>query len=667
MNKVEYLSALKEALKDTDESIMEEIVSDYEEHFQFGMENGKSEEQICEDLGAIDDLIEEIKEVYNTDNTNDKKESDDQKDSKNKKFKDWHFNIPNIDGEKIGNAINSALDTAGEAISKIDVVEISHTLKNTLGQATSSLNNFADNYLKNQGSGPFDFNKRKAEGYKEDVSKSYDNSEEPEDKGKANVSYDAEADTEASESGQTETEKEACKAEAAGVGKGFEKTDAPESECSCEEGETADSECGCEKGKASESKCASEKEKASDSKCGCEQGEAADGEYSEEGEAEVNESSWEEPDTAGQENDFEKQEAVSGDNESENSKKTGTGLNLVIDGICADVTVQKSVNNKINISYVNNGNERQKQMYEFYSYKEGNTVYAGIRRVGKAVFLFNLKLYSININVELPDNMSDVNIKTASGDIKIDNVSSDRMTAGTASGDVSISRVFATDLRIKVSSGNIRLEEVNSIKLSASTLSGDVNANSIDAKFLSLKSTSGDVEARNLNADIIDNSSLSGDLDIVNIKASECKIRTTSGNIRINEFTMNNADVSSVSGDIKLPRIIGDGLRVGSTSGNVTLEVNVKRCHASSKSGNVDVKCDGDIVLESSSTSGNVNVVLKNYGNGYSIKSRTTSGELYINYNNMRQRNLKTGTYTFGNQGSELIVSTVSGDIRLTD
>jgi len=41
MNKIEYLNALKEALKNIDISVMEEIVSDYEEHFQVGKENGK--------------------------------------------------------------------------------------------------------------------------------------------------------------------------------------------------------------------------------------------------------------------------------------------------------------------------------------------------------------------------------------------------------------------------------------------------------------------------------------------------------------------------------------------------------------------------------------------------------------------------------------------------
>lgn len=560
MNKIEYLSALKDALKDIDESVMKEIVSDYEEHFQVGIENGKTEEQICEDLGEIEDLVKEIKEVYNTDSEEDKKSDDNQQNSENKKSKEWSFNIPNIDSEKIGSAINSALDSAGEAISKIDVIEIGHTLKNTLGQATSSISNFTDNYLKNHGTNPFDFHHRNAEGYKENVSKSY----------------------------------EACK-------------ESEESDCSPTGTEDTDVKT-------------EEVTKTSDE-----------------------------------------------DGKAENSENENAGLNLIIDGVCADIIITESSNDKLNISYENNGNERQKQMYEFYSYKEENTVYAGIRRVGKAVFSANLNLYSINIHVEIPEHMTNVNIKTASGDIKILNVKADRIIASAASGDVCISQVFTTDLRIKSSSGNISIEDINSIRVSAGTLSGDVDANNIDAKFLSMKSSSGDVQAKNIKADIIDNSSLSGDVDMNHLKVGECKIRSTSGDIAIDEIQMNNADISSISGKIKTSQITGDGLRATSISGNVLMDVNVKRCHASSKSGNVEVKCTGDITLESSSTSGNVNIILKNYGNGYVVNSRTTSGELYINYDNLRQRNLRTGTYTYGNQGSELNISSVSGDIHVTD
>ena len=104
-----------------------------------------------------------------------------------------------------------------------------------------------------------------------------------------------------------------------------------------------------------------------------------------------------------------------------------------------------------------------------------------------------------------------------------------------------------------------------------------------------------------------------------------------------------------------------------STSGDTKLDANVRRCYAFSKSGNVEADLSGDVVLESSSTSGNVRVRLNNYGNGYFIKSKTVSGNLSIHYNDIHQRNLKTGTYTYGNQGSELILSSISGNIEIRD
>ncbi len=584
MNKVEYLNALKEALKDTEESMMEEIVSDYEEHFQVGSEKGKTEEQICEELGSIDDLVNEIKEVYQADNSKQEKKDENQSNSNDQKSSERRFNIPGFDGEKIGDAINSALDSAGEAISKIDVIEIGHSLKNTLEQATSSINNFTDTYLKNT----FDFSRKNTEGTSENVSKSFETGENPEDGEKSSVSYDLGNDKQGSE----------------------EPVESPESQA----------ENAAEAGTQEASEQNPEQQNTSDDK-------------------------WEE----------------------DKKKKTDNGLNLVINGECADVTIVKSPNQKVNISYVNDGNERQKQFFEFYSYKEGNTIYAGIRRVGKAVFLFHLNQNSMRIHVELPESMNYVDVKSASGDIKLFDVKAERIIMGTASGEISLKQITSTDLRVKCASGDINLESVNSVQLNASTMSGDICADGIDVKFLSMKSGSGDIEAGNINADIIDNSSMSGDIELHQVKVSECKIRSTSGDIDIDEMNMNNTDASCISGKIRIQRICGDGLVVGSTSGNITLDVNVKRCHASSKSGNVDARCEGDVVLESNSTSGNIKVGLINYGNGYRIESRTTSGVLNIKYQDMNQSNLRTGTYTYGKQGSELMISTVSGDIRLTD
>ena len=63
MKKEEYMGALKSALSSFDEELVQEIVSDYEERFRIGLEKGKSEEQIIAELGSIKDLVDELGEL----------------------------------------------------------------------------------------------------------------------------------------------------------------------------------------------------------------------------------------------------------------------------------------------------------------------------------------------------------------------------------------------------------------------------------------------------------------------------------------------------------------------------------------------------------------------------------------------------------------------------
>lgn len=66
MKKDEFLSAVKNALLGMDEEVAADILNDYEIHFKEGMENGKSEEEICEELGNV----EEIKQAFLEENPN---------------------------------------------------------------------------------------------------------------------------------------------------------------------------------------------------------------------------------------------------------------------------------------------------------------------------------------------------------------------------------------------------------------------------------------------------------------------------------------------------------------------------------------------------------------------------------------------------------------------
>lgn len=66
MKKDDYLNKLSQGLKQYDVAYVDEILQDYEEHFQDALANGKSEEDICASLGDPDELIAEIKAMMDT-------------------------------------------------------------------------------------------------------------------------------------------------------------------------------------------------------------------------------------------------------------------------------------------------------------------------------------------------------------------------------------------------------------------------------------------------------------------------------------------------------------------------------------------------------------------------------------------------------------------------
>ena len=65
MTKVEYMAQLRSGLCGFDKEIRDEIISDYEEHFDEGIALGKSEDEICKELGSVEELISELKEIGN--------------------------------------------------------------------------------------------------------------------------------------------------------------------------------------------------------------------------------------------------------------------------------------------------------------------------------------------------------------------------------------------------------------------------------------------------------------------------------------------------------------------------------------------------------------------------------------------------------------------------
>ena len=57
MNRKEFIDKLKLYLQGMPESEIQDILSDYEEHFNIGISKGKSEEEIANELGEPKDKL----------------------------------------------------------------------------------------------------------------------------------------------------------------------------------------------------------------------------------------------------------------------------------------------------------------------------------------------------------------------------------------------------------------------------------------------------------------------------------------------------------------------------------------------------------------------------------------------------------------------------------
>ncbi len=60
MNKRQFLFILQNHLTSITNEERQELINDYESHFTYGLQNGKTEEQIAHDLGDPFELVREI-------------------------------------------------------------------------------------------------------------------------------------------------------------------------------------------------------------------------------------------------------------------------------------------------------------------------------------------------------------------------------------------------------------------------------------------------------------------------------------------------------------------------------------------------------------------------------------------------------------------------------
>lgn len=146
------------------------------------------------------------------------------------------------------------------------------------------------------------------------------------------------------------------------------------------------------------------------------------------------------------------------------------------------------------------------------------------------------------------------------------------LDCSTASADVSAKGRLG-DVEVKTASGDVAVEEVG--KLRVQSASGDVRGRSVDG-VASIQTVSGDVRLGTI-AGPADATLVSGDLAIEEAN-SDLTGKTVSGDQRIGAIRTGQIKLQSVSGDVRLGVRPGTRLRIDatSTSGDISSEFDVK-------------------------------------------------------------------------------------------
>ena len=561
MTKKEYMEKLNEVLLGVEEEIAKEIIEDYHEHFAMGLNNGKTEEQICEELGDIEELVNELNGLKTQ-----------------------------------GNEIRTEQNQEG-----LKVTEVAGKLE-------------------------------KEDETKESIEVEKIQGIVEERKQSAEVEKDTLSEVEGK---QLIEESKLCSVEVS-----TENTD-KESMQDVKENATlnkANSEGNQDHGKSNS------------------------------------------------EEDQDHGKSKPEEDQTSRNKEDNHGINgIIVDALFADVYVIPSGSNQVTINYTNFGDDRQKMMYEFKSWQEGNQIFAKLIRKESGFGFFNyIKTPRMKIEVRLPEYLLNLTITSTSGEVILNGAKNNQVRINTMSGDIRVSMYQATQMQLQSQSGDIQMQNCTGDVLNCNTTSGDYRISDVTyrEKYLDTcsgdiqmertqcdnltgRTKSGDVSLRDMRIKFGESSTLSGDVTISRVSSERFTMKSTSGDVRAEDCSVREFSINSTSGDVTFGRVKSAIIQTSSKSGDVRATAEVEEFRASSISGDVTLTVESDAKIHANSVSGDVDLLCNNHGNGYEANIRTVSGSKSLSFDKDRSNLYKNGSYIFGNGGCKIEAHTTSGDIRI--
>ena len=581
MNKQDYMFKLENSLAEFDAGVRDEIISDYEEHFEMGALEGKSEEQIAQELGSIEELVKDLRAMSKED-----KDMAVFSDETHEKVSEVVKNFATVIGQiaagvakgtaKVTGAVGDGTkDLATDIVSGVTkgYENLAQGMGDFAGKVTEKTGKFAkevsDSYHRSM-------NKDAAEAatgaddLREVLDEAAGKLERAMNEAEAEIDKLADTDFVLDESKE---------ADAAGTAQG--ECAASDVSAASNVGDGAGEQNKCGENAGGESM--KEGLKAAVKELGTALGDVIDGmrdalsglfennDKANGGNAVADGAAKaiEPADEAVVADAFDAD--IDEDYGSDYAVFDNNAEAVVIEANGGEIVVDGADGSELSFNYENNGTDSQKLAYRFEIKQVGKTVYASIkRRPGTANFFNSLTWPDTKLYVGLGSSVKKVSIRTMSGEVQVNEVRLDQLDVSSMSGELEITDAQVTAADISTMSGDIDLTDCGFGALSVSSVSGDTEFDG-DAASIHVKTTSGDVRMQLESRSDITGSSVSGD---ININFDGCtgyvaQVSTTSGDITL----CCGDDEKSVirSGNY----ILGDGdskLSLRSVSGDIVVE-----------------------------------------------------------------------------------------------
>lgn len=224
-------------------------------------------------------------------------------------------------------------------------------------------------------------------------------------------------------------------------------------------------------------------------------------------------------------------------------------------------------------------------------------------------FIDGIKKTYIKIGIPEDKTLENINLKTNSADVKIENI-------------------YAGTLNVNNKYGKVQIDDTKLTKLEVDMNSGNLSLKNIETDTILLKNKYGDMKLNNVNTKDSDFELNSGHIQLKDYKTDNLKIDAKYGNVKIEDIEVKQSNIKLNSGDLDITGDMTDNSSIYSKYGNVKINTEQKseyyNCNLSSKYGNV--KINKEQVQE------NKKYVTTN-NEGKTLNIEANSGNISVNFN----------------------------------